>query len=656
MTLAANAPLVALTWVLFAFPAAIGITLLANRLLGVGRGWTSLLTAGIAGWLTGLIIAGLLNDWVWSSIDMVLVTLALGSLLTMMFAVGLDLLAPPGSLAKGSAAGRFVVPHPVRELRAKAAPVSRYREVVRIAAANGLGPSLVRSGGEVRLATVGVRLRQTLEQAGGMFVKLGQVASTRTDLLPPELCQDLAGLRSAAKAEPAAVMGPFLEAELDAPVEEVFADFDWTPIAAASIAQVYPARLRDGTEVVVKVQRPGLETVVARDTAALMQVADVLENRTTLGLSLRPLDLAREFIGGLREELDFGIEAANAAALAAATPPELGVRIPAVHTELSTRRVLVEERLTGVSIADVAALRSQGHDPDALAERFLHAMVHHVFEVGTFHADPHPGNVLVLPDGTIGLIDLGAVGHLGPAERDALVLMVLGAASGDAGQMRQGLSESGVVGNDVDAATLDRALAQFVQQNLTAGGGISASTFQDLLPLLGEFGMRPPRWLATLGRTMVTLEGTLRAVSPSFSLVDALRGIAAARARTLASPDSWREVVSREAMVQLPRLRRLPERVDDLLDQAARGRLSARVSLFGHSRDVETATRLVNRVVMGGLAAALGIGSVALVGVEAGPTLAGAVSLNEVLGYLGLAGSAVLFLRVIAVIVRDGLW
>jgi ubiquinone biosynthesis protein len=405
--------------------------------------------------------------------------------------------------------GRFVVPHPVRDLEANMAPIGRYREVVYIASANGIGPSLARNGHDVRVEGLGVRLRKTLEQA----------------------------------------MRPFLEAELGQPADSIFAEFDWAPIAAASITQVYKARLQLGEDVIVKVQRPGLDAVVQRDAAALLQIAGLLERRTTLGLSLRPTDRASEFLDGLGEELDFTVEASNALALMAATPASLGVRIPVVHTDLSTRRVLVEERFTGVSIADVDELRRRGLDPDALADTFLRAMLHHIFDVGVFHADPHPGNVLVLDDGTIGLIDLGAVGRLGPAERDALVAMLLGVASGDAAQLRQGLVQAGVITADVDTVALDGAIGGFVQRHVTKGGGISSSAFQDLLPLLGEFGMRPPRWLATLGRTMVTLEGTLRAVSPSFSLVDSMQAIAGERVHDLERPGSLKEMVTNEAMV-----------------------------------------------------------------------------------------------------------
>ena len=190
---------------------------------------------------------------------------------------------------------------------------------------------------------------------------------------------------------------------------------------------------------------------------------------------------------------------------------------------------------------------------------------------------------------------------------------------------------------------------------MRAGGGITIDAFQDLTLLVGRYGIHLPRWFGTLSRTLVTLEGTLRAIDPTFSLVDAARARAGATVRDRTRPSSIRTALEQEAMAQLPRLQRLPERVDEILGQAVNGRLSARVSLFSHEGDERLVRAMVDRVVLAVLAAALGIGSILLLDVRVGPTLSATVSLNEVLGYVGLACSAVLMLRVIAGVIRDGL-
>lgn len=651
--IAAASALVALGWVVIGPVLAAAVTLLANRLLGSSRGWVKLLGAGLVGWTAGVLIAGALTAWQWSTFAMVALAVLFGTLMTMIAAVGIDLLASPGSLPRDGSAGRLAFRRPGAAWRATVAPLSRYRQLVSIARSNGLsGHRMVHAD---RLVEAGPAVRHTLEQAGGMFVKLGQVASTRSDLLPADLCDELAKLRSSAEPATADAVRPELEAELGSPVEAVFSEFDWSPLAAASIAQVYAAVLPgEGGQVIVKVQRPGLDIVIDRDAAAVMQLASAAERFTTIGLTMRPTELAAEFVAGVREELDFRAEAANAAVLAAATPAETGVRVPTVHTRLSTRKVLVEERVIGTPISDVVRLRELGFDPSALADRLLRVMLTHMFESGTFHADPHPGNILVESDGTIVLIDLGAVGHLGRGQRTTMIELLAAMSRADAGAVRDALESAGVLDGAGDLTGLGTAIDEFLARHLTVGGGIDSSLFEDLLRLLATFSLQPPRWMATVGRTMVTLEGTLRLVDPDFSLVDAAQQLAHERVSGMTHPTSLRSSIEAEAMAQMTRLRRLPARVDAVLGQAARGTLSARVSLLASPRDLADVTRLVNRLVLGIVVAALGIGSVMLLGITSGPTVPGSVSVNEILGYGGIAVAAVLLLRLVAAIVRDG--
>jgi ubiquinone biosynthesis protein len=654
VVLVAMAPvLVALAWVVIGPVAAFFITALASRLLGVRRGWLSMAIAGVIGWTVAVVVAGLLTSWTWSSATMVLAAVALGPVLTMVAAVGLDLLAQPGSLTQGDRSGLLTVPRPFRTVRLAVAPLGRYREVARIAAANGLLPR-PRQGRAIDGTEVAVR--RTLEQAGGMFVKLGQVASTRNDLLPAAMCAELSKLRASVAPAAREDVQPALEHALGMPVADAFATFDWDPLASASIAQVYAAELHDGRPVVVKVQRPGIESLVDRDGAALLQIAGMVERHTLLGLTSRPRELAEEFIGDLHEELDFRVEAANADALAAVTPATWRVRIPAVHQELSSRTVLVEERFEGVSVADLAEVRRRGADPAEISTRLLRTFLGQLFDAGLFHADPHPGNVLLLDDGWLGLIDFGAVGRLGATERQAVVEMMVGVASGNVTTLRDALLSIVVVEGSASVPAIDAALRDFLARHVRPGQGITAEAFGALVTIVGELGLRVPRWFATLARAMVTLEGTLRTIDPAFSLVDGALQMAPELMPTLHAPGDLRVAVEQELAVQLPRLRRLPERVDTLLGQASAGRLSVRVALFTEPDDERVVTKLVNRVVQTVLAASLGIGSAVLIGIDAGPSITDAVSLNEVLGYAGLIGASVLGLRVVAAVVRDGVW
>jgi ubiquinone biosynthesis protein len=647
LIVATTAPAVG-AWIVLGPPAAFAVTVGAGRLLGARRSWFALSVAGVVGWTLGVVSAGVITGWQWDGLEMVLLALLLGTLFTMIAALGIDLLAPMGSLATGDQAGLFSLRNPLKSVRDALRPIRRYREVLHLARVNGVTTT------RPDPATLPVGVRQTLEQAGGMLVKVGQVASTRADLLPAAWCDELALLRSHAEPAPAEAIRPVLEHELGTSVEDSFAHFNWDPIASASIAQVYEAELRDGTPVVIKVQRPGLETTIALDSAAIMQLAGLIERRTTLGLALRPRQLAAEFIDNVREELDFRLEAANVEAVHLALAGTDRVRVPAVFPALSTRSILAEERVSGHSVTDVEGLRSVGIDPSDVGRRLLDAFVTQVFDAGVFHSDPHPGNILVEADGTIVLIDLGAVGRLGPNQRTLVLQMLAGAAAGDATALRAALNEVMVIDSQVDLRRLDLDIDDMLARHLRPGGGITTAAFQDLTLLLGRYGMHLPRWFGVLSRTLVTLEGTLRSIDPSFSLVDAARARAGDVVFGRARPSSLRTALEQEAMTQLPRLQRLPERVDEFLGQAVSGQLSGRLALFSHEGDERLVRAMVDRLVLSVLAASVGIGSVLLLNVRAGPALSDTVTLNEVLGYLGLACSTVLVLRVIAGVVRDG--
>jgi ubiquinone biosynthesis protein len=636
-------------WIVLGPPAAFAVTLGAGRLLGARRSWFALAVAGLVGWTLGVISAGVITAWDWDGLEMVLLALLLGTLFTMIAALGVDLLAPIGSLATGDEAGLLSLRNPLKGIRDGLRPMRRYREVLHLARVNGV------TSRRPDPDTLPAGVRQTLEQAGGILVKVGQVASTRADLLPAAWCEELAQLRSHAEPVPPDAIRPLLEAELGTSVEAVFARFDWQPIASASIAQVYGAELPDGTPVIVKVERPDLDETMALDGAAIMQLAGLIERRTTLGLALRPRQLAAEFIDNVREELDFRIEAANGEAIAEAVSSADRVRVPAVFPALATQRMLTEERIRGHSVTDVERLRSLGIDTSDVARRLLDAFVIQIFDAGVFHSDPHPGNILVEDDGTIVVIDLGAVGRLGPNQRALVLQFLAAAAAGDATVLRQALAEMTVLGDRADVRQLDLDLDDMLGRLVRAGGGITTDAFQELTLLVGRYGIHLPRWFGTLSRTLVTLEGTLRSIDATFSLVDAARARAGTSILERTRPSSLRTALEQEAMAQLPRLQRLPERVDELLGQAVNGRLAARLSLFSHESDERLVRAMVDRLVLALLAASLGIGSVLLLDVQVGPTLSASVSLNEVLGYVGLACSAVLMLRVIAGVIRDGL-
>ena len=239
------------------------------------------------------------------------------------------------------------------------------------------------------------RLRLTLEDCGGMFVKFGQIASTRTDLLPEVLTTELALLQSSARPVPADEVREVIESELGATVEEEFASFDFEPLAAASIGQTHRAVLKTGERVVVKVQRPGIEDIVHRDAAVLRMAAGVLERRVEAARQIGVKRLAGELIASLERELDYGAEAASGEAFLEHLDDDAGIAAPHVYQALSTRRVLVMEEIDGLTVADHDAVAASPVTTSTLATRLLRSFLDQVLRDGLYHADPHPGNIFV---------------------------------------------------------------------------------------------------------------------------------------------------------------------------------------------------------------------------------------------------------------------
>jgi len=496
-------------------------------------------------------------------------------------------------------------------------------------------------------------VRTTLEELGGIFVKLGQIASTRGDVLPPAWCAELATLRTATAAVPQEQMRRHLAAELGADPSAVFATFDWTPIASASISQVYAATLHDGTPVVVKVQRPGLDAAVERDGAAVMQLARLVERRTPLGVALQPAEFAREILDSVHDELDFRIEAANTALVAESLAGRPGVRVPVVHTALSGRRVLVEERIAGRDLGSLGERADGSLDRAELADRLVELFTHQLFGVGVFHADPHPGNLLLAEDGSIALIDLGAVGRLSDVHRGAVLEMVVAASSADAVALREALARIAPFDRRADLTALDTELDAFLTRHIRASGTIGVAAFEDVTVLVARHGIHLPRWFATLTRAMVTLEGTVKGLDPTFSFVEAATRHSTSTVRSSLAGDG-RTVVAEMLVAETARLRRLPAQLDDALGQLVGGRLSAQIALLSDVRDVGLVTRLAGRFVLSMTAAATMITSVLLLGVDDDHASGAAVTVNELLGYTGLGAAAVLALRVVAGVIRAG--
>ncbi|TCC60502.1 AarF/ABC1/UbiB kinase family protein [Kribbella pittospori] len=572
----------------------------------------------------------------------------------LVFLVLSEALVPTGSLPRARDLRR--------DLAGRVARTRRYLQILRIAVRHGLGPYLrgrrrpgrENAAGQAELAR---SLRLALDEAGVTFVKLGQVLSTRSDVIPPSVATELSRLQDQASPTPWPQIEQVITEELGAPPHQVYADFDTKPLAAASVAQVHTARLRtpDSPSVVVKVQRPGIASIVERDLDIVRRLARLLERNTDWGRSMGVRVLADGFAEAMREELDFTVEAGNMTAVAAgqsvASTNELVV--PELYPQQSTHRVLTMQRLDGIGLGGAAtAIAERGLDAARLGRVLFDCLLGQVAIDGVFHADPHPGNFLLLTDGRIGMLDLGSVGRLDPATREALQRFLLAIDHGDPVAATDALLEIVYRPDVIDERSLERAVGQFMTRHLAAGVSLGPAMFNDLFKIITTHELGVPPEVAAVFRALATIEGTISRISPGFDLVAASRQFAAAHVTDRLAPEALRRTATEELATLLPMLRRLPRRIDRIAAAAESGRLGLNVRLLADDRDRRHITGLLHQTLLAILGATAGLMAVLLLGTPGGPQVTTSMSLFQLFGYNLLVICAVLVLRVLVLVFR----
>lgn len=496
------------------------------------------------------------------------------------------------------------------------------------------------------------RLRLAFEELGPAFIKLGQLLSLRPDLVPPEYAAELSLLQDQAAPIALSQIEGRVEAQLSRPIAELFLEFGAEPLAAASLAQVHRALLKDGTEVAVKVQRPGVRETIRADLAILEDLARLIAHYLPESEPFDPLGLAREFAKTLRRELDFVREGRNMELFRRNFADDPTVYIPRVFWELSSMEVLTMERIVGVKITDIEGLERAGLDRQRVALNGANAVLKQIFAHGLFHADPHPGNILVLENNVIAPLDFGMVGRLEEGLRLEVAELLWGIVRRDIDRVVRTLHKLGSLSEAVDLQALRVDLADLLDRYY----GTSLARLElgrllnEAMALVREHRLRLPPGLVMMGKALVLAEGVGRLLDPGFEML------------ALAQPYLERLAFRRKVMQRQLRdwaaaleetqglLQELPGEVRSIMGKLQRGKLKAQFEHLGLDRLIRELDRSTNRLAFALIVGALIVGSSLVVQLDVGPKLWGL----PLVGFLGFGLAAILGLWLVLAILRSG--
>jgi predicted unusual protein kinase regulating ubiquinone biosynthesis (AarF/ABC1/UbiB family) len=512
-------------------------------------------------------------------------------------------------------------------------------------------------GGE-QLPTAGAdaappdQLADDLEAMGPTYIKLGQILSSRPDLLPEPYLKALARLQDDVKPFDYAAVEEIVTSELGVRISKAFSSFEQQPIAAASLGQVHRAALRDGRRVVVKVQRPDIAKQVADDFEVLAQIADFVDAHTDFGRRYRLLDTLEEFRMALKHELDYEREARNLIAVGANLQEFSLIDVPQPVPDYSSRRVLTMDFVKGRKITSIGPLARLEIEGAALAEQLFRAYLKQVLVDGLFHADPHPGNVFLTDDGHIALLDLGMVGQTTPRMRENLLKVLLAVSDGKGDEVADMLVAMSERDERFDAPLFRRGIVQLVVRMQDTGlqqMNVGAMLLR-MHRTASESGLYVPSELTLLGKTLLQLDEVGKILDPAFEPNAAIRRAAGDIMTRSIQRDVTNTHVLTSALEMKHFIGGLPARLNKLMDAATNADLEMKIRIVDANVMVEGFQKVANRIASGIILAALIVGAALLMRVETSFRIAGYPGL-AMLCFLGAAAGGCWLL--ISIVVQD---
>ena len=482
------------------------------------------------------------------------------------------------------------------------------------------------------------RIRMMFEELGPTFIKLGQIMSNRPDLLPAEMLAELEKLQTGVPPFDAEDAVALIEEELGKPLKECFLHFERKPVASASIAQAHKARLKTGEHVIIKVERPNIESIIKTDIEILLRLAGMFKQLVLRSEALDPVSIIEEFGKSLQREIDFYNEAVHIEKFEANFKGNEHIVVPRVYRDFSSKRVLTMEYIDGTHVSQMDLLKKKDVDTKKIADRGANLMLEQIFEHGFFHADPHPGNVMILDSGKICFLDFGMMGMILPKHRDYLSSIMIGIVNQDSEKITKALIDFSNVDYAPDFESLEFEIFELTQSysHLPLKDINMGELLPRMLSIILDYNLKLPSNIFMLTKALITIEGVGRKLDPDFDLVSQVEPFAKRLIRNRFRAKDLKKDALYAAVELRSILKNLPEDTKDILKVLKSGTTQLDFEQRGLQRLFRNLGIITNRISFSIICAALIIGSALILGMGV-PPLVGGVSL---LGLAGIAGAA----------------
>lgn len=544
----------------------------------------------------------------------------------------------------------------------------RYQEIINVFLKNGLSHFLYRLGltkrassgreadaVDMNLQDIGKKLCKSFQELGPTFIKFGQLASTRRDSIPPEIAKELEKLQDEAVSIPFEEIKSLIEEELGEDLKNMFVDFSEKPLATASIGQVHTAQLFTGEAVAIKIQRPDIQDSIEIDLDILQGIARMLESRISWAKNYHIRSRIGEFVDALHDELDFMVEGRNTERVANQFKHNKGVHIPQIYWEYTTKKILTMERITGIKISKTDLLKEQGYDLKIIANRLADAMFQQVLDDGFFHADPHAGNIFVMPGNVISFIDFGMMGRLSEDMRHHFAVLVVHLQRGNPKGIIKTFSDMDILEDDTNIEALHKDLENLIAKyyNVSLIQYSLGQVILEIFMIAYKHRVKIPNDITMLAKAILTLEDIMHQVDPEYSIMKAVEPYGKKILKKMHSPGAiaanvWDKLVENAEIVA-----DLPKNIRDMSTTIKKGRLRFDIHISDLQTFLKRLDKISNRISFSIILLSF---SILMVGLIIGSAIAGQTTVLWKLPVIEIGSviAILMFLLLVLTIIRSG--